>query len=289
MRCNPVNTTLVYNASSPKNYLMKKIFSLILLLYSPHIFAQELFVFTEPASNMAAKSVGFRLNNTFGKNTETNKKNYQLSPEIMWGVSRKMMVHATAYLNDYDTKFTARGASFYVKYRLLSVDDIHNHFRLSAFGRYSFNNSIIQQPAIDLEGFNSGYEGGVVATQLINKVALSATSFLSHAMDNGNQKFLLGDKARTAVNYTLSIGKLMLPKEYTNYKQTNLNLMVELLGQTNLQSGLGYLDIAPAAQLIINSRSIIDLGYRYAMIKNLTRTSPQGIFIRFEYNIFNIY
>jgi hypothetical protein len=47
-------------------------------------------------------------------------------------------------------------------------------------------------------------------------------------MDNGsNNKFPSG-----SVNYSLSAAKLMLPKEYLDYKQTNLNLLVEVLGQT---------------------------------------------------------
>ena len=268
---------------------MRKIFLLVLVFCARHAAAQELFVFTEPASNMAAKSMGFRLNNSFMKNNAADKLNYYLNPEIMWGLSRKIMVHASAFLSNNNSKFTGNGGSLYLKYRVLSVDDIHNHFRLSAYGKYSFNNSAIQQPAIDLTGFNSGYEGGFVATQLINKVALSASTSFLHATDNGSEKFSRGDNNRNAMNYTLSIGKLILPKEYTNYNQTNLNLMLELLGQSNLQTGKNYLDIAPAAQLVFNSRMIVDLGYRYALIKNLERSSPQGIFVRLEYTIFNIY
>ena len=268
---------------------MKKIFLLLSLLYGRNIFAQELFVFTEPASNMAAKSIGIRLNNSFRDNRLTHSVNYQLSPEIMWGATRKIMVHVAAFAGDQNGRFVTGGGSVYLKYRLLSIDGIHDHFRVSAFGKYGFNNSVIQQPAIDLTGFNSGYEGGVVATKLINKVALSASASFLHAMDNGHEKFLYDDKNRNAAGYSFSIGKLMLPKEYTNYNQTNLNLMVEFLGQTNLQSGRSYLDIAPAAQLIFKSRMIADIGYRYPVVTSLERFSAKGVFIRLEYNIFNIY
>lgn len=269
---------------------MKILVFISLLFCSKILVAQELFVFTEPASNMAAKSIGLRVNNGFLKNNETNKINYFLNPEIMWGVSRKTMAHVATFINNgAGNRFSINGASFYLKYRLLSVDDIHNHFRMSAFGKYAFNNSIINQAAIDLTGFNAGYEGGLVATQLINKVALSATSSITHAMNNGAQKFPLNNNNRNALNYTFSIGKLILPKEYTNYKQTNLNLMLEILGQTNLGTGKTYLDIAPAVQVVINSRAIVDVGYRYGLITDLQRNFTKGVFIRLEYNIFNIY
>ena len=262
----------------------------MLVFCSKQLLAQELFVFTEPASNMAAKSIGLRLNNGFLKNNQTSAVNYFLNPEIMWGVSRKMMVHVASFLSEGENnKFKPKGGSFYLKYRLLSVDDIHNHFRMSAFGKYSYNSGQVQQAAIDLTGFNAGYEGGIVATQLINKVALSATTSVTHAMDNGSQKFIFDSNNRNALNYTLSVGKLILPKEYTNYRQTNLNLMLELLGQTNLGSGGSFLDIAPAVQVVINSRAIVDAGYRYGLVTNLQRNFTKGVFVRLEYNIFNIY
>lgn len=182
-----------------------------------------------------------------------------------------------------------RKGSLYVKYRFFSVDGVHNHFRLAAYGRASFNNSEIHQPAIDFYGRSSGYEGGMVATQLVNKVAFSATASALYAKDNGSKKFLYGDRNRTAINYTLSVGKLMLPKQYTSYKQTNMNVMVEMLGQTNTGDGATYLDVAPSMQFIINSRIRIDLGYRYPLLTKLYRTSPKGVILRLEYNIFNAY
>ena len=61
----------------------------------------------------------------------------------------------------------------------------------------------------------------------------------------------------------------MLPKEYKDYKQTNLNLMLEFLNQYNLGSGKYYIDIAPAAQLIINSVARVDVGYRHQLRSSL--------------------
>ena len=81
----------------------------------------------------------------------------------------------------------------------------------------------------------------------------------------------------------------MLPKEYTSYDQLNMNLMLEMLGQTNIASGETFLDLAPSVQFIIKSRIRIDLGYRFALVKELQRTSNDGALIRFEYNLFNAF
>ncbi|MEO7305989.1 MAG: hypothetical protein ABIR78_07985, partial [Ferruginibacter sp.] len=252
--------------------------------------AQELYVYTEPASNMAAKSFGFRATNYLMDDQYSNKINYMLVPEVMWGASKKIMVHAAAFLGDQnkaddfitdpEQNLVVEGGSVYLKYRVYSTDGVQTHFRVAAFGRYSFNNSHIHEYAINLNSHNSGYEGGIIATKLMKKVAISASGSFLHALDNGNEKFLFGNKSRNAVDYTLSVGKLMLPKEYTGYKQTNLNLMLEMLGQTNLNKGYSYLDIAPSVQLIFLSRIRFDAGYRYPLVSELHRTSSKGFLLR---------
>ena len=268
---------------------MKRLILLLLVFCFEKATAQELFVFTEPASNMAAKSFGLRLNNFLMNETGTNKTNYHLIPEIMWGASKHTMVHAEMFLSNRNKGFIAEGGAVYAKYRFYSVDDVHSHFRLAAFGRYSFNNSDVHQQAIDLNGHNSGYEGGFIATKLTGKVAVSATASYLHALDNNKEKFIYGDKNRNAVNYTFSVGKLMLPKDYTGYKQTNVNLMIEVLGQANLYNGHSFLDVGPSLQFIFLSRMRLDAAYRIPVIKDLSKTAPGGIFVRLEYNIFNAY
>ena len=270
---------------------MKKLILIIIVLSVRILNAQELFVFTEPASNMATGSAGVRLNNSFMKDIYTHKINYHLIPELMFGVSKKLMIHTDAFLSTRsDNKLILEGGSVYAKYRYFSIDDVHSHFRMAAFGRYSFNSSDIHQESIDLNAHNSGYEVGTILTKLLNKVAVSGSVSFLHALDNGNNnEYFYGNKQRDAVNYTLSFGKLLLPKEYTNYKQLNLNAMVELLGQTNIGSGKGYLDIAPSLQVIINSVARIDVGGRIQLSSKLYRTAPEGFFVRLEYNFFNLF
>ncbi len=215
---------------------------------------------------------------------------YQLAPEIMWGVSKKVMIHAEGFFSNRTDNFKAEGGALYFKYRFYSQDEVHSHFRIAAYARGAFNSNYIQQPAINLNGYNSGYEAGVVATKLINKLALSATSSLMHATDNtAGNKFQYDNGSRNAVAYSLSAGRLILPKAYINYQQTNLNAMVELLGQTNLQTGMSYIDMAPSIQFIFLSKMRLDLGYRFAVVNDLARNTQQGFLLRFEYNFFNAY
>jgi hypothetical protein len=274
----------------PQTYTMKFLFTGILICLSLSLFSQELFVYTEPASNMAAKSVGVRLSNSLMKENSTGKVNYHFIPELMVGVSKSIMIHAQAFLSNRNNTMVAEGGSLYLKYRFYSQDEVHNHFRLAAYTKASMNNSDVHQTAIDLNGHNSGIETGLIATKLVNKVALSAGVTHLYAADNGKgNKFLYGNPNRHAVGYNISLGKLMLPKEYTSYNQTNLNLMLEMLGQTNLQSGKSYIDLAPSVQFIIRSRMRMDLGYRFAVVKDLDRTATQGALLRFEYNLFNAF
>lgn len=260
------------------------------MMASSPVHAQELFTYTEPASNMAARSIGLRMNNTFMVDESSKKINWHVLPELMFGLTRNWMVHAEAFLSNRNGRFTTEGGSLYVKYRLLSVDDVHAHTRVALYGLYAKNNSDVHQDAIDLRGHNSGSEMGIVVTQLIHKVAMSGSFAWIRGADNRPKEgYKLSAVHRDALAYTASIGKLMLPKEYISYDQVNLNLMVEALGQTNLHSGKSFVDLAPVVQLIIQSRMRVDLGYRFPLVNDLSRTASRGAMIRLEYNWFNAY
>ncbi len=117
----------------------------------------------------------------------------------------------------------------------------------------------------------------------------SSISYLN-ATDNGNNnKFVYGSDKSKAINYSFSIGKLMLPRQYKDYRQTNLNLMAEFLTQLNTGSGKYYVDIAPSVQFIFNSQGRLDMGYRKELSSTLLRTAPNGFFVRLEYTLFNAF
>lgn len=268
---------------------MKKILLLILFGCSVTVQAQELFVYTEPASNMPSGSLGVRLASMLMDEKKSNRIEYHLIPELMWGANKRIMLHADGFISNANKNLSFEGGSFYAKYRFLSSDQVHNHFRMAGYGRISFNNSNIHQEEIDMYGHNSGYQAGVVATQLLYKVALSANASYLHATNNGSENKFPQTQSSNAVNYSFSAGTLMLPKEYTTYKQTNVNFMLEVLGQTLRDNGRSYLDVAPALQFIFNSQARVDVGYRHQFYSSMYRTAPNGFLIRFEYLFFNAF
>jgi hypothetical protein len=252
--------------------------------------AQELFSLTEPASNRPAHSVGFRVDNSIMDELGTSRINYHLIPEVMVGVNHKLAVHSGVFFSNRSDKFQYEGATIYGKYRFYSRDVLQRHFRMAAFARISANNSDVHQEEINLYGHNTGYEVGLVATQLLKKVAISSSVAYLNASDNRkNNKFPYGERQQEAINYTLSFGKLMLPRVYTDYRQTNINLMIEFLNQVNIGSGKYYMDVAPSVQFIFNSQSRIDIGYKREIAATLLRTAPNGFFIRLEHNLFNVF
>ncbi len=257
------------------------------MLLSRAVSAQELFVYSEPASNMPAKSTGLRLTNWVMDESAAGRINYHLIPEVMWGVNRNLMIHAEGFISNREGTLTAEGMGLYAKYRFLSIDDLYHHFRMAAFGRVSSNNGDIHQETIQTNGHNTGYQVGFVATQLLHKLALSATGYYEKAQNNfGGNEFPAAQPSQAA-NYILSAGRLILPKKYTSYKQTNFNVMLELIGQFLPENGHHSVDIAPSIQFIINSQARLDIGYRQELFSDMLRSAPNGLLVRGEYLLFN--
>jgi hypothetical protein len=251
------------------------------------LLAQELYVNTEPASNMATRSLGIRLENQ-GFNSNGLKDRSTL--ELMYGASKNLMLHTVFYASNFNQSAKHfEGASAYAKYRFLSVDSVQSHFRGAVFAKLStINNPFINQE-ISLEGDNSGWQSGVIFTQLVHKLALSGSASYLRAFDNRGGYKLPISNARDAIGYSLSAGYLVFPKTYTDYKQVNLNLYIELLGKSNPGYAQSYLDAAPAVQLIFNSVFRVDLSYRTPLYNEMTRNSKNMYLVRLEYNLFNIF
>ena len=240
---------------------------------------------------------------------------YRIDPEIMLGVTKTFMIHLNAYgSNMFQKNFRFEGAALYGKYRFFSQDDVHAHFRMAAFAKFS----VIKNPEylvttaqhlfpdgvggfyqheeelhlrsndLDLDGNNSGISAGVVATKLTNKLALSASLAYAYRMNNIGHAIEFFQPLH-AINYSTSAGLLLFPKEYTSYKQTNMNLYVEVLGQSFIDKKQYYIDVAPAVQFIFNSIARLDVGYRTQFSGNVTRLGNSNFILRLEYNWLNIF
>jgi hypothetical protein len=293
---------------------MKIFFGLFFIFICKVPVAQELYVYTEPASNMAAGSLGFRLNSKIFKMNHNAKFSYRVEPEIMVGVNKKLMVHLAAYGSDmFQNKFRFEGGSLYGKYRLLSQDEVHKHFRLAAYAKVSAidnpqvllttkkyslpdgnggfviheEESKIQNDEIDLDGNSSGITAGLIATKLVNKLALSASAgylLRMNNISNNTEDF----QPPHAITYTASAGYLLFPKEYTSYRQTNFNLYFEMIGQSFTDKKQSFIDVAPAVQFIFNSIARVDIGYRTQLSGNINRLSNSYFMVRLEYNLLNV-
>lgn len=266
----------------------KLIAALLALLASGSVTAQELFVFSEPASNMPAKSVGIRVSNWIMQEQLTSGINYHLIPEVMWGVNKNLMLHAEAFVSNRNTALALEGVGVYGKYRFYSKDDVYRHFRMAAFGRAAINNADIHQETINTNGHNTGWQLGLIGTQLLHKLALSSTAYYEQALDNSGGNELPVGWPSNAVNYSVSAGRLLLPRHYTSYKQVNMNFMVELLGQILPERGRQFIDVAPSVQFIFNSQTRVDIGYRRQLYSDMQRTAPNGVVLRVEHLLFNV-
>jgi hypothetical protein len=89
------------------------------------------------------------------------------------------------------------------------------------------------------------------------------------------------------MQYSLSGGYLLLPREYTDYKQTNLNLYLEILAQQSLDRSAWFVDMAPAIQLIFNSNTKLNVGYRFQMDGTMQRMARTSWLVSFERTFLN--
>ena len=227
----------------------------------------------------------------FGKGVHGNGIEQRYSPEVMFGLSKKWMVHAgVTFSNMYENFYYYESARVYAKYRFLSNDEVHEHFRMAAFATAAYSRNRLQHNELNLMGDHSGVQVGVIATQLWNKLAVSGTASLIEVFDKKrNDKTLPQQYAFESFIYSLSAGYLVLPVEYKDYNQTNLNLYAELLGGRNLDWKYEkyFVDLAPAIQLIFKSSSKLNVGYRFQLKSDIYRNMKDSWMISYEHIFLN--
>lgn len=271
---------------------MKQLCFLVAFFFAINAKGQELYVFTESASNMPARSIGVRIKGEFMKaQTWHNQSMQRVVPEVMFGLNKKWMLHlGTTFGNMHTNNFAWESVYTYIKYRFLSKDEIHEHFRMAAFAEAAYSTSPFHRDEVNVGGDKSGVQFGIIATQLWNKLAISGTLSHTQILDksrNSKNVIYVPSRIYQAMNYSLSAGYLLLPKEYTDYKQTNLNLYTEFLAQQSLDRKAYYIDMAPAIQLIFNSNTKLNFGYRLQLIGTMQRLAKDRWVIGLERTFLN--
>jgi hypothetical protein len=188
---------------------MRKLFILFFALVFQINYGQELFVVTDPASNVPANSLAINIMQSAFKEKFETGYNYHLMPEVTYGINKNLMVRGSAFISTRTNELYAEGGSVMAKYRFLSSDDLNSHFHMAAYGRYSFNRADIHQEQIEILGHNTGFETGIIATKLIHKLAISSSLSFEKALDNKPNYPFPDYLGNNATNYTLSFGKLI--------------------------------------------------------------------------------
>ncbi|MCH5715898.1 hypothetical protein [Niabella hibiscisoli] len=270
---------------------MRYITLCVLLLSIMRVGAQELYIYTEPASNVPAKSISAKLSANYAEGMRDGSKSLvqRYRPEMYMGLSKNFMLRASGtFANMHTDAFKFESVSLYGKYRFLSKDEAHRHFRMAAFADASISKAPFRYDEIALMGDKTGAEAGVVATQLINKLAISGIVSHVQVLDKSRFDELPLRLPYQAMNYSLSAGYLLFPRKYEDYNQTNFNIYTEILAQQTLDTKRYYIDMAPGVQLIFNSNSKLNLGYRFQLGSDMYRMATNSFQLSFERTFFGV-
>ena len=263
---------------------MRIFFILFLFICSYKTSAQELYINTEPASLIPKGTKVVRLTNSNifldGSNIMGSIGNaFIVTPSLSYGLSKKIMLSGSIqfankpYEQDMMPNFGLNGIKLYSKQRILTTDKPKYHTRLSSFIQYSYHEDKFMKDNLDLGLQDTGFELGLIGTQLINKLAISITSGITR-ISNIDEKFTQGSTVKwqkTNLNTfknSISAGYLLFPRKYKSYRQTNFNLYVEYLTNTilNKEFPVRYSKFsstfAPGIQFILLSRSRLDFSYK---------------------------
>ena len=275
---------------------MKPVLLSFFLLIAAAARSQELYVFSDPASNVPANSISFKYAGKWVKEVsavhEHVSSRHMLESSI--GINKRLMLRpAITFSNMYiaypDRRQVFESLSLYLKYRFLSIDEVHRHFRASFYWKGVFSRNPLNYDELTIDGDQSAAQLGIIATQLVNKLAVSATASLHQVLD-GERFLKYGGPRRfgyQAFNYSVSGGYLLFPKKYKTYKQTNFNLYCEVLGGKGIDRKYDFVDIAPAFQLIFNSSSKLNVGYRFQLQANAYRMARNAAYLSFEKTFLN--
>ncbi len=271
---------------------MPRLLIILMLIVAVNARGQELFVSTEPASNIPAKSLSARLSGQYvAVDRVYDRPAQRYKQELLYGVNKNLMVEGgITFSNMHTSHFQYESFNVYAKYRFLSKDEVHQHFRMAAFITGSKTAAPFHYDEAGLMGDKTGAEVGLITTQLWNRFALSGTIAHLQLLDASrfSKVVYIPERFYGLMNYSLSTGYLLLPKTYTNYKQVNLNVYVEALAQQTVQEHKYFIDLAPAVQAVFFSTTKLNVSHRFQLSSTMDRMTRNSWMISLERNFLNV-
>jgi len=285
------------------------LFFITSLLFAPFCKAQELFPNTEPASNVPKGVLRISLaNEVFGEMTQLRLWQgysfiYGISPKLSLEQTLSFSNHhdltlpesfiytnasggfqTTGYIYGQPHPFWFENYSVLLKYRFLCLDGEHRHFRMATYLQLAGGDEPHPEAEPNLLGDNSGAALGLIATYLNHKFAASVN--VSYIMPYKFQQFdsNIVINYANAINYSLSFGYLLFPRVYTSYKQLNINLYMEFMGESYGAASISkkdepvysggipslaqnaYLEARPGVQFIFGSNTRLSLSPAFPLI-----------------------
>ncbi|HMP93978.1 MAG TPA: hypothetical protein PKD90_13940, partial [Phnomibacter sp.] len=145
----------------------------------------------DPASNIPANSLSLRITNMAMPMLDRERTSLRQELSVAAGLHKNLMAKASMYAgNMFTGKYRLEAGALYAKYRFLSNDDFHKHFRMAAFGKLTFSGNPIgpqkwithQNPdgtthtemsnhladELNIDGNHSGLTAGITATWLVH-------------------------------------------------------------------------------------------------------------------------
>lgn len=297
-------------------------------VYSSITKAQELYPLNEPASNVPKGVLGVRL---FEENYKVGSRSRNvIGARLMYGLTPRLTVLVNATTSNHHYKelprdliththlgnqtilytnkisrngnypFLFSGFHFYGKYRFISMDGEGTHFRVAAYGEYSLVKTAHDEAESNLMLDNSGYGYGVITTWLHHKLAISLNAGVvipkSYVEYGYPTSYSPGVKTEMIYgrqfNYNLSLGYLVFPKTYSDYRETNYNVYLEFIGRSYdgvviiqdrekakisnpVLMGGNYIEIHPGIQRIVKSNLRIEASVGFNLInQSYARSTP---------------
>jgi hypothetical protein len=274
--------------------------------------AQELFPYTESANTLSKGTFNYRIGAEYYKDLQSYYK-YQYMLRTMYGFTPRFtgeltvsgsnhhvkdfpkgyaayfLNHHTRYNSNY--KFLFEGFHLLLKYRLMNWDGQRKHLRIATYAEGSTSRVAHDEAEPNLIGDNAGYGGGIVATALYHRLAISwlggIVSPLSYPDKASDLKFTSGNM----LSSNLSFGFLLYPAQYRSYEDINISFYTEFIyrnygaatltqkknifdladlnqGESytyhSLQRGQ-YCDLRTSLQFVFNSISRLDVGLAWQL------------------------